>query len=118
MLWFFFDPLDMIVWEGNKLHHDQKQGEFIARQLSKLISHLESMRVAEYMELLEKPKKLIFINFVAGISRGLGIAVGATLVFALLLEGLRRIILLNIPGIGSFIADLVRIVETKNGGTF
>ena len=94
------------------------QGEMIADQLSKLASRLESMRVAEYMELLEKPGKLILINFIAGISRGLGIAIGATVVFALLLEGLRRLILLNIPGIGNFIADVVRIVETKNGGTF
>lgn len=104
--------------EGDKVHSKQNQSEFIARQLSKLIIHLESMRIAEYMELLEKPKKLIIINFVAGISRGLGIAIGATLVFALLLEGLRRLILLNIPGIGSFIADILRIVETKNGGTY
>ena len=100
------------------MSHDAKQGEVIADQLSKLASRLESMRVAEYMELLEKPGRLILINFIAGIARGLGIAIGATVVFALLLEGLRRLILLNIPGIGSFIADVVRIVETKNGGTF
>lgn len=95
-----------------------KQAEFMAAQLEKLVRQLESMRVAQYMELLEKPAKLIFINFVAGISRGLGIAIGATLVFAMMIEGLRQLILLNIPGIGSFIADIMRIVETKNGGTF
>ena len=100
------------------MSHDAKQGEVIADQLSKLASRLESMRVAEYMELLEKPGRLILINFIAGIARGLGIAIGTTVVFALLLEGLRRLILLNIPCIGSFIADVVRIVETKNGGTF
>jgi len=95
-----------------------KQAEFMADQLEKLVRQLESMRVAQYMELLEKPAKLIFINFVAGISRGLGIAIGATLVFAMMIEGLRRLILLNIPGIGSFIAEIMRIVESKNGGTF
>lgn len=95
-----------------------KQGEFMAVQLEKLVRQLESMRVAQYMELLEKPTRLIFINFVAGISRGLGIAIGATLVFALMIEGLRQLILLNIPGIGNFIADIIRIVESKNGGTF
>ena len=95
-----------------------KEADYIALQLSKLVGHLESMRVAEYMELLEKPARLILTNFVAGIARGLGIAIGATLVFALMLEGMRRLIMLNIPGIGSFIADVVRIVEMKNGGTF
>lgn len=95
-----------------------KQAEFLAVQLEKLVRQLEAMRVAQYMELLEKPARLIFINFVAGISRGLGIAIGATLVFALMIEGLRQLILLNIPGIGNFIADIIRIVESKNGGTF
>ncbi|TCL40245.1 hypothetical protein EV210_101446 [Anaerospora hongkongensis] len=95
-----------------------KQAEFMAVQLEKLVRQLEAMRVAQYMELLEKPARLIFINFVAGISRGLGIAIGATLVFALMIEGLRQLILLNIPGIGNFIADIIRIVESKNGGTF
>ncbi|MGL5511668.1 MAG: hypothetical protein ACRDBM_00310 [Sporomusa sp.] len=35
--------------------------------------------------------------------------------FALLLAFLKKLILLNIPGIGGFIADIVRFVETKNG---
>ncbi|HAK74161.1 MAG TPA: hypothetical protein DCP36_12335 [Sporomusaceae bacterium] len=100
------------------MEKEGKQAEFMAVQLEKLVRQLESMRVAQYMELLEKPARLIFINFVAGISRGLGIAIGATLVFALMIEGLRQLILLNIPGIGNFIADIIRIVESKNGGTF
>jgi hypothetical protein len=55
------------------------------------------------------------MNFVAGLARGLGIAIGATLIFALMVEFLRRLIMLNIPGIGSFIAEIVQIVELKNG---
>lgn len=97
------------------MEQNTKQGEFINAQLEKLVRHLESLRIADYMELLQKPGRLIFVNFVAGVARGLGIAFGATLVFALMLELLRRVILLHIPGIGEFIADLVRIVETRNG---
>jgi hypothetical protein len=67
------------------------------------------------MELLQRPGRLIFVNFVAGLARGLGIAFGATLIFALMIELLRRLILLHIPGIGEFIADIVHIVETRNG---
>lgn len=92
-----------------------QQAEFLTRQMEKLVRHFESLRIASYMELLEKPAKLIFINFVAGLSRGLGIAIGATFIFALMLEFFRRLILLNIPGIGGFIAEVVHIVEMKNG---
>lgn len=83
--------------------------------LERLVHHLEAMRVADYVEMLEKPARLIFINFLAGVSRGLGIAIGASLVFALLLQVLHRLIILNIPGIGNFIAEIVRIVEMRNG---
>lgn len=83
--------------------------------LERLVHHLEAMRVADYVELLEKPTRLIFINFIAGLSRGLGIAIGASLVFALLVQVLHRLLILNIPGIGNFIADIVRIVEARNG---
>lgn len=83
--------------------------------LEKLVVRLESMRIAEYMELLEHPGKLILINFIAGLARGLGIALGATVIVAILLEILRQLLLLNIPGIGNFIADIVQIVEKKNG---
>lgn len=97
------------------MEKEKNELEKVTSLLQTLIHHLESMRVAQYVELLEHPARLIFTNFVAGISRGLGIAIGATLVFALMLELLRRLILLHIPGIGDFIADIVRIVESKNG---
>ncbi len=94
---------------------ENSKDDFIARQIQRLATQLESMRIAEYVDLLQRPARLIFINFVAGIARGLGIAIGATIIFAAMVEFLRRIILLNLPGIGNFIADIVQIVEVKNG---
>jgi len=91
------------------------KNELIHGQLEKLVHHLESLRIAEYMDLLERPVKLILINFIAGIARGLGIAIGATVIFAVLLNFLHQLILLNVPGIGGFIAEIVHIVEVKNG---
>ena len=97
------------------MEQDMKKAAFLNAQLDKLLSHLESLRIADYMELLQRPGRLIFVNFVAGIARGLGIAVGATLIFALVLELLRRFVLLHIPGIGEFIAEIMQIVELRNG---
>lgn len=94
---------------------EKSESEFLTLQLEKLVHHFEALRIADYMELLERPFRLIAINFVAGLARGLGIALGATLIFALMLEFLRRLIMLNIPGIGGFIAELIRIVEMQNG---
>lgn len=94
---------------------DREEQAYIDKNLVRLVKHLESLRIAEYVQLLERPARLIFLNFIAGVSRGLGIAVGATIVFALVLEFLRRVIWLNIPGIGNFIAEIMRIVELRNG---
>ena len=91
------------------------QPDFMAVQLEKLVHHLEALRIAEYIELLERPFRLIMINFIAGLARGLGIAIGASLIFAITLELMRRLLMLHIPGIGNFIAELIHIVEMKSG---
>lgn len=85
----------------------------LERNLERLASRLEAMRIADYLELLEKPRKLIFTNFVAGIARGLGFAIGTTLVFAVVLEFLRRLILLKIPLISSYLMELIRMIEVN-----
>ena len=90
--------------------------KFWDKRLTQLVHHLEAMRVADYVELLQKPHRLITLNFLAGLSRGLGIALGATLLVALVLNFLHRLLILNIPGIGNFVAEIIRIVEQKNGG--
>lgn len=97
------------------MEKETKETQSMVRHLEKLVAHLESMNIAGYMELLQKPMRLIMTNFVAGLARGLGIALGASLIFALTIEAMRRLIMLNIPGIGGFIAEVMRIVEHKNG---
>lgn len=87
----------------------------LSKQINKLADRLEAMRIAEYIDLLQKPSKIIYLNFVAGISKGLGIAVGATIVFALLIDLLSRLIVLNLPVIGDFIVKILHIIEAKQG---
>jgi len=99
-------------------HHLKKKNstdniKFLTAKLEQLVHHLEVMRIAEYLEMLQKPKQLIWTNFIAGIARGLGMAVGATVIFALMIEVLRRLVLLNMFGISSFLADLMNIIDTR-----
>lgn len=94
---------------------DAGKADVIAAQLERLAQYLEKMNVAGYVELMQRPMRLLFLNFAAGLARGLGIAIGATLIFALMIELLREVILLNIPGIGGVVAEIMRIVEETNG---
>jgi hypothetical protein len=76
---------------------------------------MEKMKLAEYVDLLEKPYKLMYVNFISGIARGLGIAIGFAILGAIIVLALQRLVSLNLPLIGDFIADLVKIVQLQLG---
>ena len=83
----------------------------LLNKLGKLSQDMEKFNIAEYIALLNNPKRYLFINFMGGIARGLGIAIGATLLAAGVLYFLQRLVLLNLPVIGDFIAELIKIVN-------
>lgn len=83
----------------------------LARKVEELSWAMERFNLAEYVELFNKPGRLILVNFVAGVARGVGTAVGFTILGAMLVFLLRTLILKNLPGIGGFIADIVKMVN-------
>ncbi len=87
--------------------------EEINKKIEELSVNIEKMKLAEYVEMLKNPRRLFFINFFAGIARGFGMAVGFTLLGAVILYVLQRLVVLNLPLIGDFIAELVRIVSEQ-----
>lgn len=88
----------------------------ILRRLDELSWHWERMSMAEYLELFRRPGRLFWLNFLAGMARGLGAAIGFTLLGALLLLALQRAVELNLPYLGSLIAELLRIVREELDG--
>jgi hypothetical protein len=100
---------------GGVTMNENQCPNLFTKELQRLVHHMEAMRIADYVEMLEKPARLILTNFIAGLAKGLGIALGATLILALTLEIMRRIILLNIPGIGNFVAEVIHIIESQHG---
>ena len=60
-------------------------------------------------------RKRLFFDFLSGIARGVGFSLGFSVLGALLLYILRNIALSNLPVIGKFLAELVRIVENNLG---
>ena len=61
--------------------------------------------------MLGNKRKMIVRNFMAGVFRGIGIGIGVTVITAILIMILQKIVTLNIPIIGEYIADIVEIVE-------
>ncbi|HEY8464116.1 MAG TPA: DUF5665 domain-containing protein [Bacillota bacterium] len=79
--------------------------------LYRVEAKLERANLAEFMNLVQNPVRLIFLNFLSGLARGFGIAIGLTVIASLFLVLLTRLANLNLPIIGRYIADLVRIVN-------
>ncbi|MBC7340204.1 MAG: hypothetical protein H5U04_10180 [Firmicutes bacterium] len=92
---------------------DRPDPERLEHRLREVLLALEKSRLAEYLELLQRPGRLIYLNLLAGLARGLGMAIGFTILGAVVIWFLRSSFLVNMPVIGSWIAQLVRIVEME-----
>ena len=84
-------------------------------RIRELSQNMEKMKLAEYVNLLQSPRRLLYVNFISGIARGLGIAVGFAILGAILVIILQKLVSLNLPVIGGFIAELVKIVQAQLG---
>lgn len=87
----------------------------LQEKITDLAVKMEKMKLAEYVQLLDQPWRLLYINFLAGLGRGVGIAVGFTILGAFVLYILKYLVMLNLPWIGGFIAEIVRMVQLKVG---
>jgi len=85
----------------------------IIRRLERLAQRIDLLRLDAYLRYVSNWKKLFFFEFLSGIVRGVGFSIGFSILGALLLYILRNIALTNLPVIGQFLAELVRIVENN-----
>lgn len=85
----------------------------VEQKVDEIALKLEKLKIDSYVELMSDTKKLIKKNFMAGLSKGIGMAIGFTILGAFALVLLRRIVAMNIPVIGRFVADIAQIVEVN-----
>ncbi len=86
---------------------------FLAEKLERLSVDMEKAQLKEYVNLMHKPWQLIWRNFISGLSRGVGIALGFTFFAATIVYLLQFLGALNLPIVGDYIADIVRIVQRQ-----
>ena len=89
--------------------------KMILRRLENLSCRLELMHLDAFLRYVHDWRKRLFFDFLSGIARGIGFSIGFSVLGALLLYLLRNMALSNLPVIGEFLAQLVRIVENNLG---
>ncbi|MCL6515397.1 DUF5665 domain-containing protein [Alicyclobacillus sp.] len=85
----------------------------IADDVKRLAGYLERVNFAAYADLLQRPWRLAWLNWLGGVFRGLGIGIGFTIVAGVVLMVLDALTMLNLPVVGKYIAELVRIVQAE-----
>lgn len=88
--------------------------EILNENIERLLKFLEKKNIDELIYILGTKKEIAKRNFIAGIFRGIGVGIGVTIITAIIIYFLQRLVRLNLPGIGKFISDIVEIVETVN----
>jgi hypothetical protein len=83
----------------------------INRKLDQISINMEKMKLVDYVYYIEHPRKMLLANFIAGLARGFGMAVGFTLLGAFGIYMLQTVVKWNLPLIGEFISEIVRIVQ-------
>ncbi len=86
-------------------------GKKLNKKLDKINEKLDKSRIIEISYILGNKKEIIKRNFIAGISRGVGIGIGITFISAAIIYVLQKIIILNIPVLGDYVSDIVSIVQ-------
>lgn len=87
------------------------EDEKYKNMIENVSTQLQKARLGDYMDLMQNPVRMLALNFFAGIARGLGLAVGFTILGALTLYFLKRLVILNLPIIGGVISEVVKMIK-------
>lgn len=93
------------------MSENEESEKLLAKKIEELNKLLSKNNLLELMETLGNTKKMVIKNFISGIAKGIGIGIGVTILTAIIILFLQRLVRLNIPVIGEYITDIVEIVE-------
>ncbi|MCT4606418.1 MAG: DUF5665 domain-containing protein [Marinisporobacter sp.] len=90
---------------------DEKRINHIEKNIERISRELERSKIGEYVDIMNNPKRLLYINFIGGLARGLGTAIGLTILAAMFFYMLQKTV--DLPLIGKYIAELINIIENN-----
>ena len=68
-----------------------------------LVKIFEAAGVVDYLEYLQSGKRIMWVNFKAGVAKGLGMTVGLAVVLGILVWVLTKMV--NLPVVGEYFVD-------------
>ena len=83
------------------------------RQLDRWLAAMERLRLSDYVRYVDNRKRMFWTSFWGGVARGVGMAVGFTILGAVLVLILQDLAKHNLPLIGDVLAQIVSIVQKR-----
>ncbi|NMA95760.1 MAG: hypothetical protein GX974_06945, partial [Clostridiales bacterium] len=80
-------------------------------RIKELARTLEKMKFGDYVKYLSDTRRMLIANFISGLARGFGMAIGFSVLGAMALYLLTKLANRNIPLIGTFITEIVKMVQ-------
>lgn len=81
------------------------------QRLQAWLDQLEQLRLSDYLRYVQDRRKLFWNSFLSGIARGVGMAIGFTLLGAALVLILQDLARHNLPLIGEWLDKLMNVLQ-------
>ena len=102
-----------IIKKENLENYQQKMFWSMQNKLDKLYTKVSDANISKFAEIVASPRKIFLRSFLAGIARGIGSAIGFSILGAVLIYLFRYIVMLNLPVIGAFVKDIWEIIQKQ-----
>lgn len=99
--------------EGAAPPNDMEKASMVVRQIDRWIASMERLRLSDYVRYVDDRKRMFWTNFWGGVARGVGMAVGFTILGAVLVMILQDLARHNLPLIGDLLAQIVNVVQKR-----
>lgn len=94
--------------QAKALEEETKRLQGVVEELTR---NMEKTRIAEYVNYLNRPWKLLWNNFLIGIARGLGSTIGLAIILGIVIYVLQELIVLNLPVISDGIIKFITMIQ-------
>lgn len=81
-------------------------------EIDKLITRLENTGLEEYIKLSQRTWKILLMNLLSGVARGLGFTLGTAIVLAIVYKIVKYMIEMNIPYLTEMLQEIVAIANS------
>ncbi len=88
---------------------EEKEEKTLIESITTLTELVKQLRSERYLQMVDNRKRFLFYNFIAGMARGVGWALGATVVLGLVVWIISYLI--NVPLLGDWIGNIIDYIQ-------